>query len=120
MAASSRSQSCISKVSPPATFIYIRRPEASSNFWICRTRYRQPHDEHLAMCLILFASKVHPQYSLVLAANRDESYARPTARAAFWQDDPRIYGGRDLAQGGTWLGINLDGAFAAVTNYRSG
>ena len=71
------------------------------------------------MCLILFASKVHPRYSLVLAANRDESYARPTAPAAFWKDDARIYGGRDLAQGGTWLGINLDGAFAAVTNYRS-
>jgi uncharacterized protein with NRDE domain len=72
------------------------------------------------MCLILFANNVNPDYALVLAANRDESYARPTAPAAFWSDQPRIYGGRDLEQGGTWLGITRDGAFAAVTNYRSG
>jgi uncharacterized protein with NRDE domain len=72
------------------------------------------------MCLILFANHVHPDYALVLAANRDESYARPTAPAAFWNDHPRIYGGRDLEQGGTWLGVTRDGAFGAVTNYRGG
>ncbi|MDB5810017.1 MAG: hypothetical protein JWN94_2139 [Betaproteobacteria bacterium] len=71
------------------------------------------------MCLILFAHKAHADYPLVLAANRDESYARPTAQAAFWDDEPRIYGGRDLEQGGTWLGVNRDGAIAAVTNFRS-
>ena len=72
------------------------------------------------MCLILFAHKIHADYPLVLAANRDESYARPTAAAAFWTDDPRVYAGRDLEQGGTWLGITRDGAFAAVTNFREG
>jgi uncharacterized protein with NRDE domain len=72
------------------------------------------------MCLILFANNVHRDYALVLGANRDESYARPTAPAAFWKDNPRIYGGRDLEQGGTWLGITRDGAFGAVTNYRGG
>lgn len=72
------------------------------------------------MCLILFAHKAHPLYPLVMAANRDETYLRPTATAAFWDDDTRIYAGRDLAQGGTWLGIARTGALAAVTNYRSG
>ena len=72
------------------------------------------------MCLILFANRVHPIYTLVLAANRDENYARPAVPAAFWQDEPRIYGGRDLEQGGTWLGIHRSGAFAAVTNFRAG
>jgi uncharacterized protein with NRDE domain len=72
------------------------------------------------MCLILFAHKAHPAYLLVLAANRDEAYERPTAPAAFWADEPRICGGRDLEQGGTWLGITRDGAVAAVTNYRDG
>jgi uncharacterized protein with NRDE domain len=70
------------------------------------------------MCLILFAQGVHPDYPLVLAANRDESYARPTAPASFWTDHPRIYAGRDLQQGGSWLGITREGRFAAVTNYR--
>lgn len=72
------------------------------------------------MCLILFAHKVHPDYPLVLAANRDEAYARPTAPAGFWADSPHIYGGRDLEQGGTWFGINRSGMFAAVTNFREG
>src|SRR4051812_12316130 len=71
------------------------------------------------MCLILFAQGVHPDYPLVLAANRDESHARPTAPASFWTDHPDIYGGRDLQQGGTWLGITREGRFAAVTNYRA-
>lgn len=72
------------------------------------------------MCLILFANKLHPDYPLVLAANRDEHYARPAAPAAFWSGDPHIYGGRDLEQGGTWLGVTREGVFAAVTNYRGG
>ena len=70
------------------------------------------------MCLILLSWRTHPRYPLVFAGNRDESYGRPSAPAAFWQDDPRIYGGRDLEQGGTWLGLTLAGRFAAVTNYR--
>ena len=72
------------------------------------------------MCLILFAYRIHADYPLVLAANRDENYSRPTQPAGFWHDQPRIYGGRDLESGGTWLGINNDGAFAAVTNFRDG
>jgi uncharacterized protein with NRDE domain len=72
------------------------------------------------MCLILFAAQAHPRYPLIVAANRDESYARPTAAAGFWKDDPRVCAGRDLEQGGTWLGIARNGRFAAITNYRQG
>jgi hypothetical protein len=72
------------------------------------------------MCLILFAHKVHPDYPLVLAANRDESYARPTQPAAFWRDHTNVYAGRDLEQGGTWLGIARSGRISAITNYRDG
>lgn len=72
------------------------------------------------MCLILFALDVHPGYPLVVAANRDEAYARATSAAAFWNDHPSIYAGRDLEQGGTWLGVTRDGRFAAITNYRQG
>lgn len=70
------------------------------------------------MCLLAFQLAHHPHYKLVLIANRDEEYERPTAPAAFWQDDPTILAGRDLAQHGTWLGINKRGRIAALTNYR--
>jgi uncharacterized protein with NRDE domain len=72
------------------------------------------------MCLILIALDAHPDYSLIVAANRDEFYDRPSAVAAFWADRPRILGGRDLKAGGTWLGLDRSGRFAAVTNYRQG
>lgn len=72
------------------------------------------------MCLILFAHKTHPDYPLIVAANRDEAYARATAPAGFWQDFPMIYGGRDLELLGTWLGVTRHGKFAAVTNFRDG
>jgi uncharacterized protein with NRDE domain len=72
------------------------------------------------MCLVLIALDSHPDYSLILAANRDEFYDRPTAPAAFWDDAPTVLAGRDLKAGGTWLGIDRHGRFAAVTNYRQG
>jgi uncharacterized protein with NRDE domain len=72
------------------------------------------------MCLILIALDSHSEYSLVVAANRDEFYDRPSTAAAFWAAWPWILGGRDLKAGGTWLGIDRRGRFAAVTNYRQG
>lgn len=70
------------------------------------------------MCLILIAWRVHPRYRLVLAANRDEFFARPTATAAFWKDAPQVLAGRDLEAGGTWMGVTRSGRFAALTNFR--
>ena len=70
------------------------------------------------MCLIIFAYDVHPSYKLVLAANRDEFYDRPSASADFWKDYPDLLAGRDLKEKGTWLGITRQGKFAAITNYR--
>jgi uncharacterized protein with NRDE domain len=70
------------------------------------------------MCLILFAYKVHPKYKLMVAANRDEFYQRPTAPVHFWEDDSEILAGRDLEKMGTWMGITKSGRFAALTNYR--
>lgn len=70
------------------------------------------------MCSIFLSYNAHPKYRLILAANRDEFYERPTARAAFWQDAPEILAGRDLVYRGTWLGVSRSGRFSAVTNYR--
>ncbi len=69
------------------------------------------------MCLILFAIAPTPELDLVVAANRDEFYARPSSQADFWSNAD-ILAGRDLEAGGTWMGINRQGRFAAVTNYR--
>lgn len=70
------------------------------------------------MCLILLAWCAHPDYPLVVAANRDEFFARPTEPAGFWPEAPQVLAGRDLKAGGTWLGVSLNGRFAALTNYR--
>jgi uncharacterized protein with NRDE domain len=70
------------------------------------------------MCIIYLAFDQHPDYPLILLANRDEFYARPTLSSDYWPDHPNIYAGRDLQGGGTWLGVTLGGRFAAVTNYR--
>ena len=77
----------------------------------------KPTDPNL-MCLILIAYRCHPGYPLLIAANRDEFHDRPTAPLAFWSDAPQILAGRDLQQGGTWMGISRSGRFAALTNYR--
>lgn len=70
------------------------------------------------MCLILLAWQAHPDFPLVVAANRDEFHARPSASADFWGEAPEIFGGRDLTAGGTWLGARRGGRFAAITNVR--
>jgi uncharacterized protein with NRDE domain len=72
------------------------------------------------MCIILLAHNAHPDYPLIIAANRDEAYDRPASPAAFWSDHPQVCGGRDLEKGGTWLGLTRAGRVAAVTNFRDG
>ncbi|MBF0450742.1 MAG: NRDE family protein [Candidatus Magnetomorum sp.] len=71
------------------------------------------------MCLILFSYKNHPLYDLILVSNRDEFRDRPTEALNFWEDAPSVLAGRDLQNGGTWMGITRTGRFAAITNFRS-
>jgi uncharacterized protein with NRDE domain len=69
------------------------------------------------MCLIAFHWQPDGPTPLLLAANRDEFYERPTAPLAWWEGD-RLLAGRDLRAGGTWLGATRDGRLAAITNHR--
>jgi uncharacterized protein with NRDE domain len=75
------------------------------------------------MCLILFAWKSHPDYPLVVAANRDEFYERNTEPLGWWPDHPHVLAGKDradvLGSPGTWLGFTKTGRFAALTNVRA-
>jgi len=70
------------------------------------------------MCLILFSWNNHPKYKLILAANRDEFYERPTVALHKWQDNA-IIAGKDLTGGGTWMGVNTQNRFTALTNHRN-
>jgi uncharacterized protein with NRDE domain len=71
------------------------------------------------MCLALIAWQSHPDYPLVVVANRDEFYARRTRPAAWWGQTVSLLGGRDEEAGGTWFGVNRRGRFALVTNVRA-
>jgi uncharacterized protein with NRDE domain len=66
------------------------------------------------MCLLALWLGLDPKTPLLVAANRDESYTRPSAPPA--ELDSGIVAGKDLESGGTWLGINPHGLFVAVTN----
>ncbi|MFZ2033124.1 MAG: NRDE family protein [Candidatus Dormiibacterota bacterium] len=68
------------------------------------------------MCTILLAWRCAPGAPIVLAANRDELIARPSAPPGVLSESPLIVGGRDLVAGGTWLAVSADGAICAVTN----
>lgn len=70
------------------------------------------------MCLIVFAWRPGHAQPLIVAANRDEFYARPSRMLGAWVDAPGVYAGRDLEAGGTWLGVGPAGRFAALTNIR--
>ncbi len=73
------------------------------------------------MCLIAFAIDAAPDCPLLIAANRDEFFDRPTAALHRWatDDEAGIWAGRDLRDGGTWLGVSESGRVAMLTNVRS-
>jgi uncharacterized protein with NRDE domain len=70
------------------------------------------------MCVIFIAHRADPRYRLLVAANRDEFHTRPTEPAHWWPGQPDVLAGRDLTAGGTWMGVNRDGRFAAITNFH--
>ncbi|MCP3141028.1 NRDE family protein [Pyxidicoccus xibeiensis] len=72
------------------------------------------------MCTIVIIRQVHPEWPLVLAANRDEFYARPATGPQVLLESPRAVGGRDVERGGTWMGITNEGVFVGLTNQRGG
>lgn len=69
------------------------------------------------MCLVAFAWKVHPDFPLLISANRDEFFHRPTLPLHRWEEG--FYAGKDLQGGGTWMGFHPDGKWALLTNYRN-
>lgn len=71
------------------------------------------------MCLAAFALSAHPRFPLVIAANRDEFFARPAAPMGWWHaGETEVLAGRDLSAGGTWFGLTRTGRLALLTNVR--
>ncbi len=70
------------------------------------------------MCLLAFHWQPDSDLPLQVWANRDEFLARPAAPTQHWLEAPQLLAGRDLAAGGTWMGVTLTGRFAALTNFR--
>ena len=70
------------------------------------------------MCIIFIAKNVHPDYPLIIAANRDEYFERATQSPHWWNDAPHMFAGKDLQAGGTWMGYNRNQRIAAITNVR--
>ncbi|MGM0946394.1 MAG: NRDE family protein [Bacteroidota bacterium] len=68
------------------------------------------------MCLVAFSWKEQSQYPLIISANRDEFFERPTAKLHQW--DTGFFGGKDLKSGGTWMGFHPNGRWSLLTNYR--
>ena len=67
------------------------------------------------MCTIVILRHVHSEWPLVLAANRDEFYGRPTQGPQLLSESPRVVGGRDVERGGTWMGTTDSGLFVGLT-----
>lgn len=67
------------------------------------------------MCTLVVSSRQHPRWPLIVAANRDELWARPAQGLGPWADRP-LLAPKDLQAGGTWLGLNAWRHFVGVTN----
>jgi uncharacterized protein with NRDE domain len=73
----------------------------------------------VVVCTLALYFQISPDYPLIVAANRDERYERPTAAPALLHGPPRTLAGRDMRAGGTWLGVSEDGLLAAILNRKS-
>lgn len=71
------------------------------------------------MCILFIAVEQHPDYPLIIAANRDEFHARLTTPSHQWTDNPDIFAGKDEQAGGTWMGLSSAGRISALTNIRA-
>tara|TARA_R110000737_G_scaffold254083_1_gene263426 strand:+ start:629 stop:1489 length:861 start_codon:yes stop_codon:yes gene_type:complete len=69
------------------------------------------------MCILFIALEQHPDYPVIICANRDEFHQRPTQNMHWWSQQ-NILAGKDLQAGGSWLGLNSEGCFSALTNFR--
>lgn len=71
------------------------------------------------MCTIVLLVGAHADFPVIVAANRDEFYARDATDPRLLLESTRAVGGRDVRGGGTWMGVNAHGLFVGLTNHRN-
>jgi hypothetical protein len=70
------------------------------------------------MCILMLLYQKVQGYPIVLVANRDEYYDRPTRAPQLFMHAPAVWAGQDVRAGGTWLGVNAYGMVIGLTNRR--
>lgn len=68
------------------------------------------------MCLLAIQYRSVPEAPILVAANREEAYDRPSLVPAIQPGKPRVLSGVDARHGGTWLGVNQNGLFVGACN----
>jgi uncharacterized protein with NRDE domain len=71
------------------------------------------------MCTLALYFQQFEDYPLVIAANRDEFFTRPSEPPRILARKPVVLAGTDRVAGGTWLGVNEHGIVAGILNRRS-
>jgi uncharacterized protein with NRDE domain len=70
------------------------------------------------VCTLALYFQCFDAYPLLVAANRDEHFDRPSAAPALLDGEPKLIAGKDLRAGGTWLGVSEYGLIAGILNRR--
>jgi hypothetical protein len=68
------------------------------------------------MCMLAILYRVARNTPILVAANREEFFVRPTQFPKIQSGNPRVVCGTDRQAGGTWLGVNQFGLLVTVTN----
>ncbi len=72
------------------------------------------------MCTLFIYRSKNSDWPILIANNRDEYYSRSFFSPGFhWKNYNYIFAGKDLLQGGTWLGVNKYGLCVCVLNRTS-
>lgn len=71
------------------------------------------------MCTLVVFRSIFRWYPIVAVANRDERLSRASEAACLREGDPATIMPLDRERGGTWIGVNARGVFAAITNRDS-
>ena len=75
-----------------------------------------PFGSDVAMCLLAIQYRLVPESPILVAANREEYYDRPSLPPSIQSGKPRVLCGIDQQAGGSWLGVNQHGLFVAACN----